>query len=426
MYSIPLDMMPKEAIELPPNEVAYLIKLGLLSQQSMLTPKMLSSNEPIFLDKNLDSKTAALIGQTGEQIVRDIYEKKYIVENVSKQGKTGDMWIKRPVTPEHPIQHQILIEVKNYTSPVGTQEVDKFYRDLSANSSIVGGVFISLNTPITGFQNNFHFTYRGDTPVVFISFTHFDKNANEIIMLAADLLWAFVDSRCIVDDQIFQKLSNKLTKLSDCLNNLSMCRTHITETRTILDKQMNKIYENVLSGEMQMRQIIRSINKTLTGGSQESFRGLKFILHELSSALLEEIINNKFVGTLLNTNDVHKETINSIISAYFVCFADDHETIHIDIDKKDIIFRHKHQVLMVLSILKTRTDISFQLYMVPSTLNIMPGIASYANGMITFQLDKNSLNDSSLERIIRCIKDMYDQDLIGKFDDPTPFNDLDE
>jgi len=423
MYSIPLEIMPREARELPPNEVAYLIKLGLLSQQSMLTPKMFS-NEPTFLDKT-STKTAALIGQTGEQIVRDIYEKKYIVENVSKQGRTGDMWIKRPVTPQHPIQHQILIEVKNYTSPVGTQEVDKFYRDLSANSSIVGGVFISLNTPITGFQNNFHFTYRGDTPVVFIWFESNSESNDEIIMLAADLIWAFVDSKSIVDEQIFQKLSTKLTKLSDCLNNLSMCRTYITETRTLLDKQMSKIYENVLSGEMQMRQIIRSINKTLTGGSQESFRGLKFMLHELSSAMLEKLINNKFVGTLLNTNDVHKETVNNIVQTYFTCFTDN-EIIHIDVDKKDIIFRHKHQVLMVLGVLKTRTDISFQLHVVPSTLNIMPGIASYTNGMITFQIDKNTLTDSSLERILRCIQDMYDQDLIGKLDDPTPFNDLDE
>lgn len=424
MYSIPLEMMPKEAQNLPPNEVAYLIKLGLLSQQSMLTPKMIiSSAESTFLPSE-KNKTAALIGQTGEQIVRDIYEKRYIVENVSKQGRTGDMWIKRNITPQHPIQHQILVEVKNYTSPVGTQEVDKFYRDLSANSSIIGGIFISLNTPIIGIANNFHFTYRSETPVVFVTFNC--EKPDEVIMLAADLIWAFVDSKYIVDDQIFQKLSTKLTKLSDCLNNLSMCRTYITETRTMLDKQMSKIYENVLSGELQMRQIIRSINKTLNGGSQESYRGLKFTIQELSPGMLEELINNKFAGSLFNTNDVHKEILHRIIQAYFTCFTDENEIINIDIDKKDIIFRHKHQVLMVLGILKARTDVSFQLYVVPSTLNIMPGIASYVNGMITFQIDKNSATDSSLERILRCIKDMCDQELIGKLDDPTPFDDLDE
>lgn len=422
MYSIPLDMIPEEARGLPPNEIAYLIKIGLLSQQSMLIPKMIISNDStVFPEK---TKTAALIGQTGEQIVIDVYEKKYIVENVSKQGRTGDMWIKRSITPEHPIQHQILVEVKNYTSPVGTQEVDKFYRDLSANSSIVGGIFISLNTPIIGIPNNFHFTYRSETPVVFVSFS--SEKPDEIIMLAADLLWSFVDSKCVVDDQIFQKLSNKLTKLSDCLNNLSMCRTHITETRAVLDKQMSKIYENVLSSELQMRQTIRSINKTLIGGSQESYRGLKFILSELTSSILEEIISNKFTGSLFNVNDVHKEFIHRIIQAYFTCFTDDDEIIHIDVDKKDIIFRHKTQVLLVLSVLKTRTDISFQLQVVPNTLNIMPGIASYSNGMITFQLDKKSVTDSSLERILRCITDMSNQELIGKLYDPTPINDLDE
>jgi len=396
--NIPVESLPPDLRNKTPDEIVILIKLGhgLLHQPAPVST----------------SQVAAVIGQIGEQKIREIYESKYIIDDVSKQGRKGDIILRRPATPDHPVQHQILTEVKNYTTAVGTAEVDKFYRDLAANSAIVGGIFISINTKIVGVSNDFHFTQRGETPIVFISLRNLNEFAAEsITLLAADLLWSFIDSRHLVDDRIFQKLSKKITKLSDSINSLSMSRTYVNETRQVMDKQMTKIYESILITEMQMHTIITSINKTIGGSVEQSGEQLE-ILEEMNYTVLDDLIKTKFATSFYNTNKIHKTTFHKIFDQYFKTFI---HSVGILLDlcttKKSIIIKYDKN-LISLSFLKSRTDICFHLSESPSTLEI-PGRAYFADNSVTFQLDKTLTTSGIFEDIRNCIDSLSNNSLIG-------------
>jgi len=138
------------------------------------------------------------------------------VENVAKQGRAGDlfMWRYDPDTLE-PTATKLLVEVKNYQSAVASEQVEKFYRDLSANSSICGGIFISLNTKISGIGAQFKFCLRNSMPIVFVQ-----SRDKQLLMMAAELIWSYIDSRTVIDEEAFQKLSRKLTHLNDTLSGL--------------------------------------------------------------------------------------------------------------------------------------------------------------------------------------------------------------
>jgi len=399
---IPVESLPTDLRNKTPDELINLIKLGhnLSYNNTSYNPTSLHTNQ-----------VAAVIGQIGEQKIREIYESKYIIDDVSKQGRKGDIILRRPSTPEHPIQHQILTEVKNYSTTIGTSEVDKFYRDLAANSAIVGGIFISINTKIVGISNDFHFTHRGDTPIVFISLRNLNESAaTSITLLAADLLWAFIDSRHLVDDRIFQKLSKKITKLSDSINSLSLSRTHVNETRQIMDKQLNKIYESILITEMQMHTIITTINKTIGGSVEQSGEQLQ-ILEKMDYTVLDNLINNNFDTSFYNTNKLHKATVHKIFDEYFNTFS--HNGILLDLvtTKKSITIKYDKN-LISLSFLKSRTDICFHLSKSPTTLEI-PGTALFADNSVTFQLDKTLSTSGIFEDIQNCIDNLSDSALIG-------------
>jgi len=399
MISIPIEDLPQELRDSSPEKLVMLIKIGYgLFQQSA----------PVSI-----GQVAAVIGQIGEQRIREIYESKYIIDDVSKQGRKGDIILKRPATPEHPVQHQILTEVKNYTTAVGTAEVDKFYRDLVANSAIVGGIFISINTKIVGIPDDFYFTTRGDTPVVFVSLRNLSESvAGSITLLAADLLWAFIDSRHLVDDRIFQKLSKKITRLSDSINNLSLSRTFINETRQMMDKQMNKIYESILTTELQMYNTIMSINKTIGGNDVVEPTGEQLVIaNPMIYTPLDVLVTANFPTSIYNTSKVYRTAFHKILDKYFE-YCDEESLINLEMDKKNIILKHVDQKLITLSFLKARTDLTISLLYEPSTIEV-PGISSFSNNCIIFQLDKTLTTSGSLETIFEYIETLESSEQIG-------------
>jgi hypothetical protein len=87
-------------------------------------------------------------GQIGEEMVESIVRERFNdVTNMTKVPKSGDitLWIGG---------RKIIIEVKNYTNPVPTGGVEKFRRDLST-AGASGGVFVSLQSMITGITGDF-------------------------------------------------------------------------------------------------------------------------------------------------------------------------------------------------------------------------------------------------------------------------------
>ena len=87
-------------------------------------------------------------GQVGEELVEGILRERFNdITNMTKVPKSGDitLWIAGRKT---------IVEVKNYTNPVPTTGIEKFRRDLSTAGAF-SGVFISLQSPISGLTNDF-------------------------------------------------------------------------------------------------------------------------------------------------------------------------------------------------------------------------------------------------------------------------------
>ncbi len=92
------------------------------------------------------SQASVIKGSTGEATFSELV-KQYTswanIEDTSKTAQSADM---RGMIGKV----ETLFEVKNYTSDIPTKEVTKFVRDMEIHSNIPYGVFISMNTGITG------------------------------------------------------------------------------------------------------------------------------------------------------------------------------------------------------------------------------------------------------------------------------------
>lgn len=424
--AIPLKLLPTDLQSVTPQYLAHLIAIG---------------HKLITIKGDIDTKNpkgSAVIGQLGEEAVCKIYEKNYAIENVTKQGRTGDILIRRKYTDEtHPHRQAILVEIKNYATAIGTSEVEKFYRDLSSNASICGGIFISLNTKIATISSNLHFTTRGDTPVVFLSLDWAsDSNSviEELINLTANIIWAHVDAKFIVDQDVFQKLSSKLTKLSDAMNGLSLNRTYITETRQIIDKQLTKIYETSYETEIGMRTLIASISKTLARGTEkvggddlpETSASFTVCTLDTFAHKFSAMVSDEFYTSLYNTDAEHQTLVNLAIETILNRQIDGNSQIALRPSKKSIFLSSVSNASknskgasksdsksakgtkgemkkMEIVFLKSRTDIQLD----ADVKDIYcPSWASCAHGIITFPIDSVSLHRETIKEINDSLEQM--------------------
>ena len=136
-------------------------------------------------------------GQSGElqieTILRDAFGD---VSNVSKTPQSGDinLFIKHS---------KITIEVKNYTNPVPVSGVEKFRRDLHTSGSS-GGLFISLNTPITGVASNFTIMYEHiDTGI--IPCAYIVSNDKQSIILAVNIVSSLIEAVKFMSTSLYDK-----------------------------------------------------------------------------------------------------------------------------------------------------------------------------------------------------------------------------
>jgi len=82
-------------------------------------------------------------------------------------------------------RYKIMIDVKNYTTPVRSCELEKLYSDMDNDETTSAGIIISLNSGIwTKEQFDMAITEKGK-PCIFLSFEHLDESMRKDV-----LLWA--------------------------------------------------------------------------------------------------------------------------------------------------------------------------------------------------------------------------------------------
>ena len=398
---IPVALIPAELASKTPEDLAFLLKLGWSIYQKV--EKVHETNAQ--LAGNLvpqQSSASAVIGQTGEQYVADIYKKTYQVDDVSKRGRAGDLFIWRET--HEPIKARVLVEVKNYSSTVDSAEVDKFYRDLRANQSICGGIFISLNTRIRGIDTSFEFKIWNSMPVIFMV-----SNDEELINIAAGLIWAHVDSRSVIDDEVYQKIKRKLTRMTEFMDQLSLSRTYVAETKTTMEKQLTKIGETIFMTEMQLKNEIaglgRTLRKHMIGGVDAIITGDLFNWDLVD---MEKTICTKFPDGYFAKDTTHRQMIITMLTKIKTAVVSGSTRYKILYNSKGVEIKEGEMkdninplvpthddsqfnwgIVTRINFLKSRTDIAVAPITQPgTTITMIPEYGKFVDGLLEFAIDK--------------------------------------
>lgn len=333
------------------------------------------------------SATASVIGAQGEDYVENILKASFEVKDVTKRGYAGDFIIhKPPVT--------IMVEVKNYTQAVPSAEVEKFYRDLRANSSVQGGLFISLNTRITGVEESMKFTHiyeNRKVPIIFVKSV--DPN---VIQAAAELLYSHlqglksVREECAhLEQESYAQIYQKVRDISNLLDGLSLTRTHLNETREILLKQLSRLHEDILTSEVRLQDAVSQLLGTLKPALPADTETVE---HTKLVARFTEIAKRDFPESMYLKDQAHGLSINKLLSDTFT------DAVQVTSQAgKSIDIRGTKRRLLI-NLLKTKTNVA-----VPASQNegersiVVPKTAKYDGEWLMFGVDRAFLKTGGFE-----------------------------
>jgi hypothetical protein len=154
------------------------------------------------------------LGEIGEGHVESILRERFInVDNVASCAKSGDLSLCIR-------NRRIMVEVKNYSSPVPSSGVEKFRRDLMTTAAH-GGVFISLNTPITCFTEEFAIRYESGQNGVTIPCAYITSSESNSIIIACQMIsniiqfFDYAAANLHDSDKIKENVYNITRNLSD-------------------------------------------------------------------------------------------------------------------------------------------------------------------------------------------------------------------
>lgn len=210
-------------------------------------------NKPISIGFS-NTATSSLLGAYAEEYVFDILSEVYFVKKVSKISKSGDLLVETN-SKLSGNNITILIEVKNYTRPVPSEEVNKYLRDLSVKRTN-GGVFISINSQITG-KDNFEITYESIegriVPSVYICGT-------EAIVQAVQIVNQMIKSREYLYEVLAKdKIHKNAIKSIQTIDLITRARSDLSDIMQIIQRKLSTNHNNLFAAENKIREYLKII-----------------------------------------------------------------------------------------------------------------------------------------------------------------------
>jgi hypothetical protein len=304
---------------------------------------------------------SAHIGLAGEQEIQQILQEQYIILNTAKSGKCGDFVITVNGT-------RILVEVKKYSKTVPSLEIEKFYRDIDSNSSIKGGIMISLTSKIVGINRVMEYTHQyvnGDNiPIIFLSLKDITDQlvAKTCVCSAVDILLTESNSRnkCI---DIGENISHAVNDIDRNLDFLSQCRLMIHETQSMFNKQLGKLMQQVLSAEINIKNSIKVLRSNV-----------EVICMEDSNCSVKDILSNLKIG--LDTDKYNM--LLKLLDGYAIAISKTGDVIQIK--DKEISIKVKKSTIKVSITMELTGSIAID------------GMWSYNGKVLTIMLTEKTLH----------------------------------
>ena len=138
----------------------------------------------------------------------------------------------------------ILIEVKEYSNPVDSQEVEKFWRDMGARNSSVG-CFISLRTYIRTVTNDFSIITNGSRIGVFVVSEEMKAQGHIFSYLVArkllESLQQLTNATPDKNELILQILNNRLKEFKEGLLELEQVDSDLQKAQEGIDRIRKRV-----------------------------------------------------------------------------------------------------------------------------------------------------------------------------------------
>lgn len=234
------------------KDIILAIELG-----SVLVDKV---NNKIVCGRHVNSTnrcaSSATLGQVGEDMVESILAKKYGVINNTKIAKSGDLTLF--------INHnKIVVEVKNYANVVPTSEVEKFRRDLNT-TSVNGGVFISLKSPIRQITENFTIRFES-TETKVIPVVYVVSSDEHVISTAVSMVSQLITSCDYINTEIYSrdKMMSSFYIISDKINDVSRARDDLQVNLHNIISQIMKTTTNIVAAECGIKNALYDVKNDL-------------------------------------------------------------------------------------------------------------------------------------------------------------------
>lgn len=168
-------------------------------------------------------QNSSLVGADGETELESILNKFYPkceIENMATQPGRGDFLLK--------FDKFIMVESKNYSRNVNTEEIKKFYRDITSNDDYHSGIFCSLKSGVAN-KEDFSVTIQSGKPVIFLH--NLKQNPNNIKHAVNILNTIMTLDRKILNDK------EKMDKINQNINEF---KKNIKKRRKLIDDTHKK------------------------------------------------------------------------------------------------------------------------------------------------------------------------------------------
>jgi hypothetical protein len=219
-----------------------------MNDKEKIEKDLINSQEKIKeLQESIRTSQASVIkGVVGQN---DFFEliKEYTtwtgIEDTSKTSHAGDLrgYIDKVET---------MFEVKNYTSDVPTKEVVKMIRDLETHSNVPYGVFVSMNTGITGKKKPIEFIWTAHGQLcIFVS---------NLMKHDLEMVFNYIGQCANIAHRFFSLNNN------DEKNELETYKDKLLQVKTVITKQISEFSEMITAMGHHKKLHLDNINKHYT------------------------------------------------------------------------------------------------------------------------------------------------------------------
>ena len=285
-------------------------------------------------DKNIDSKienftdvvndlfginaNSARRGKVGEDLVYTLIKTKfkdYSIEVTRGKHHSGDAIVTIPPNSKRKKFIKVMVEIKNYTKSVDSDELDKLLYDMD-HTGIDNALFISMQSSFVGKKRLSIERYDKKT-IIFVPYAVSDSNKIENSLIMIERLIDFGISNSEIDiGSLYNNINHHLQELDVIYRDYSEMKSHFLKLEKSIRDSLTDHYNIIRENEIKLKKSINSvwnrINKDFHNFRSELLASNKMddIIKDLKSHKYKHL---KLVLEIVLKHGCHIETFSDTI-----------------------------------------------------------------------------------------------------------------